>query len=116
MAATYEPNPAAATDRDRVRFLIGDTDTSDAQIEDEEIEWLLTEEENVYLAAARALSGLHARWSSLGKGVIEKQTSRLRIRRGFDENASAAIAARIAELRKRGASDTISSPKVFKVL
>ena len=52
MSATYD-NPSASS-KDAVRFLIRDTDTTVALVTDEEIEWLLTQEANVYMAAYAA--------------------------------------------------------------
>lgn len=52
MAATYDVT--LATDRDWVRFLINDRVTAKAVLQDEEIDALLVEEGNKYLAAARA--------------------------------------------------------------
>ncbi len=52
MTWTYSGDPAS-TARDAVRFLIGDTDTTDQQISDEEVNWLITENgNNVYLAGS----------------------------------------------------------------
>lgn len=62
MTWTYSGNPAGS-DRDKVRFLIGDTDTTDQQMSDEEIAWLLTEYPSVYLAAANAAEQLVARYA-----------------------------------------------------
>lgn len=61
MSWTY--NPALATDRDRVRFLIGDTDTNDQQLQDEELTWVLTQRSDVYLAAADACRALQAKYA-----------------------------------------------------
>lgn len=49
MAWTYSGDPSSGS-RDQVRFLIHDTDTSDQLLQDEEIDWVLTERPNVYLA------------------------------------------------------------------
>lgn len=61
MAWTY--SSALSTNRDRVRFLIGDTDTNDQQLQDSEIDWVLTQEGNVYLAAAKSCQALAAKYS-----------------------------------------------------
>jgi len=61
---SWSYSAALATDKDRVRFLIGDTDTNDQQLQDEEITWLLTQRSNFTLAAAdgaRALAAKYAR-------------------------------------------------------
>jgi len=51
MTCTYSGNPADS-DLDAVRFLLQDTDCSNNIFEDEEIAWTLTEEANIYTAAA----------------------------------------------------------------
>jgi hypothetical protein len=59
---SYSGNPASS-DRDQVRFLIGDTNTNDQLVTNEEIDWALTEG-GPYTAAAisaRAISALFAR-------------------------------------------------------
>jgi hypothetical protein len=50
---SYSGDPKASP-KDAVRFLISDTDSGTQLISDEEIEYLLEEESNQYLAAARA--------------------------------------------------------------
>lgn len=52
-------------DRDKVRFLIGDTCANDAQVTDEEIAFALTEHPTINLAAARVLRAMAAKWSRL---------------------------------------------------
>ena len=68
MTWTYGGAPgitSAATRRDAVRLLVGDTDTTDQQITDEEITFALSQgSDDVYVAGAvicRALSGKYAR-------------------------------------------------------
>lgn len=41
MTWTYTGDPSVST-RDQIRFLIGDTDSTDPLLQDEEIEWTLT--------------------------------------------------------------------------
>lgn len=60
MSATYSGNPSNSK-KDAVRFLIGDDETEqgtnkviDPQISDQEISWILTQENNVFMAAAMA--------------------------------------------------------------
>ena len=53
MAFTYSGDPADSQ-LDTVRFLISDIDPDDPLLQDEEISWLLTENPNVYRAAAEA--------------------------------------------------------------
>jgi len=51
------------TDKDKVRFYIGDTDTNDQLLQDEEINFLLTETSNILLAASHAAKALAAKFS-----------------------------------------------------
>lgn len=123
MTATYDSS--LPTNKDHVRFLIGDiTPSTDALLSDEEISAVLTEETAngisgqalKYFAAARCLSALYTLWSSKGKGIVEKQVSRLRVKRGIDASAAQSLEARISELRKRGAFLLSPSAKTFKSL
>jgi hypothetical protein len=114
LTATYDP--ALSTDRDWVRLLVNDTDDADAKLENEEIDALLVEEANKYLAAAAALEVLYTRWASAGEGVMEKMVDEMRIKRGVDSPAAEALQARIDSLRAKGARKTSTSPAVFKVL
>lgn len=57
MPWTYTGNPGSS-EKDMVRFLIADTNTSRQLVQDEEIEWLLTQEMNVYMAAAACCRSL----------------------------------------------------------
>ena len=70
MTFTYV-GPATA-DRDKVRFLIQDTDSTAPHMTDEEIAWLLTEWADVYDAAANAadiLAGQYAHKADYSKSV-----------------------------------------------
>ena len=64
MTWTYSGNPGAST-LDEVRFLIQDTDTNDQQLQDEEINYLITANGDPYGAAVAACSALLARLASL---------------------------------------------------
>lgn len=106
MTATYtETHP---TDKDHVRFLVGDTDTSAAKLTDEEITSVLDEQEvggkaKKYFAAADCLDTLRTMWSSKGAGEVEKQVEDLRLKHGIDQSAAKALEQRISWLRTRGA-------------
>lgn len=66
MTATYSGDPSSSG-ADEVRFLLGDTDTTQAKLSDAEIAFLLTEWENPYLAAAAGadqLAATAAQWIS----------------------------------------------------
>lgn len=55
MAQNYEVESLATNTTYQVRFLIGDTNVASGMaLEDEEIEWLLSTEANIYMAAAAA--------------------------------------------------------------
>lgn len=78
MTWTYSLDPSSS-DKDAVRFLIGDTCFDAQQLQDEEIDWVLTEEPNVYLAGARcasSISGLYAKKADKSVGDLRiKYTS-----------------------------------------
>lgn len=54
MAQTYTVEDIATDETYQVRFLVGDTNLDAMVLQDEEIDWLLTQEANVYMAAAAA--------------------------------------------------------------
>lgn len=82
-----------ATEMDRVRFLIRDTDTDRQLFQDEEIDWLLTTEDNIYKAAATLCDQLVASRS----GVSSKKISEFSIT--YDTKVYQQLA---ASLRARG--------------
>lgn len=49
-----------------VRFRIGDTDTNDAQLQDEEIQMLISTNRNRITAAAAAAAAISAKYSRFG--------------------------------------------------
>lgn len=61
MTWTYS-NPAAS-DKDAVRFLVGDTDTSDQLVSNEEIEYTLEEFPDTYLAAASVAESIASKFA-----------------------------------------------------
>ncbi len=62
MAWTYSGDPADS-DRDALRFCIGDTDTGDQQMNDAELDFLLTQKGSVAGAAVEAVRKLIAKYS-----------------------------------------------------
>lgn len=59
---TYDPT--LAKDTDKVRYLVGDTDDDDLMLEDTEIKFLLTlENDNLFEAAARACETIAAKFA-----------------------------------------------------
>jgi hypothetical protein len=89
-------DPSLGTDRDWVRLLIGDRDIESAKLQDEEINALLREEPNKYLAAARAGELI---LGSRG-GVTMKTVSDLSIMYG--DSPTSSYRAHINVLRQRG--------------
>ena len=64
MTWTYNPTSLSTSALFRVRFLCGDTDTTDQQVQDEEITFALAKENNVEdLAAALVCEHLAAKFS-----------------------------------------------------
>jgi predicted membrane-bound mannosyltransferase len=59
---SYTGNPATS-DRDAVRFLVGDTDDRDQLVADEEIAWALTDQTAVRAAAAVVCETIAARFA-----------------------------------------------------
>lgn len=62
MTWSYSGNPASS-DKDAVRFHVGDTNPSDPLVSDEEIAFALTQEPNVDLAAAYICEAIAAQLS-----------------------------------------------------
>lgn len=62
MTWTYSGNPASS-DRDAVRFTVGDTDTTDQLITNEEIAYLLTIHNGVGMASVGAARAIAAKFS-----------------------------------------------------
>lgn len=63
MTWSYSGNPASS-DKDKVRFLIGDTDTTDQLLSNEEIDYTIAEAGSIYQAAhdsAYAVASTYAR-------------------------------------------------------
>jgi hypothetical protein len=56
-------DPTLATTRDQVRFYVGDTDDDNLLLTDPEVEFLLTEEPDVKLAAADAANVIAAKFA-----------------------------------------------------
>lgn len=63
MSITYSGDPAYS-DRDAVRFLLNDTSTSTGRLSDTEIEWLLSQWSNPYLAAAQGARKIAATYTT----------------------------------------------------
>lgn len=108
MAGTYTYDAALGSNKDWVRWLIGETDTDASVIADEEILAVLTEETATgqalkYYAAARCLAVLKNRWAKSGDGIVSKRVGDLSRQFGIDAQAGTSVDSLIAEYRKRGA-------------
>ena len=69
---TWSYNDQLATDKDKVRALIGDTNENSQQVTDEAIAvWLSQTGDNVYLAASLAARGLSASYSRRSEVKID---------------------------------------------
>lgn len=80
MAWTYSQDPTSSK-KDEVRFLIGDTDSRDPLLQDEEILYLLTMG-GVFMAAILASESISAKFSRLADvkvGELAKQASQMAI-------------------------------------
>lgn len=64
MSWSYSGNPSSSS-RDKVRFLIGDTDSTDQLLTDAEVDYTLTVYTDAYLAGAMCSDVLAAKWSRL---------------------------------------------------
>jgi hypothetical protein len=67
MTATYSFDPSTSS-KDAVRFLVQDTDVVTAgvvRLQDEEINWVLSQQSNVFLAAAECADAIAAYWAKI---------------------------------------------------
>lgn len=70
MSWSYSGDPSNST-RDAVRFLIGDTDTNDQQLSNEELDYLLTTySSDKYAAAIAAVRALIAKFARLADKAV----------------------------------------------
>lgn len=93
--------------RDQVRFLAGQTSTSDVElVTDEEIAWALTAEGGIYLAAASVCDALSGRY---GTRVTEKKIGAMSLVYGGKVGSrSNEFRERAATLRRRAALASVS--------
>lgn len=70
MSWTYSSNPAYSA-KDQVRFLIGDTDSNDPLLDDQEIAWVLSKYNNSPInAAIRCCESVVAKFSRLANEAV----------------------------------------------
>ena len=74
MAWSYSGDPSSSP-RDQVRFLIGDTDETDPQLQDAEVDHLLASGAGALAAAVAACAALSAKYSRM----VSKSTGRLSV-------------------------------------
>ena len=102
MAFTYV---APTSDRDKVRFLIGDTVSDEAHFQDEEITYLLTTWVNVFdaaIAAAEILAGRYAHRSNYSRSVGDLSIS--------EQYGSSATEFRSLAMSLRAQRDRLATP------
>jgi hypothetical protein len=78
MSWSYSGNPGSSS-LDEVRFLIGDTDTSDQLLSNEELNWIIAQEPDTYSAAITAVVRLisqASREAQISKSVGDLSISR----------------------------------------
>ncbi len=117
MSATFDPT--LATDRDYVRLLIGDTVVATAQLQDETIDALIAKSPTlgVFCIAAEAAELIIARWDAKAEGVIEKQVSKLRLRRSETGGMLEDYRKHVDRLRERCAElSFVNRPAIFKIV
>lgn len=80
MAWTYNASPGTSTASarlDAVRYFVGDTDTTDQQMQDAEVTFCLAQAaDDVYLAASIAASSLSAKYGRLVDTVLDNSNVR----------------------------------------
>lgn len=85
MPWTYGGDPSANS-RDKVRFLIGDTDTNNQLLQDAEIQFLLSEwNSNAYVSAAHACDALAAKFAA--KSDYSRSVGELSLSTQFGQQA-----------------------------
>jgi len=120
MSATY--NSTLPTDKDHVRFLVGDTDITSPQFQDEEISAILSDETPAggkaakYFAAAYLLSTLVTSSVTSGHGVMDIRLSSLAINLGMSQAGIGAIQDRIKWLETRGRHIQLGATPVVRGL
>lgn len=95
MTWTYSGDPSAS-DRDKVRFLVGDTQTADQLVTDEEIAWLLSEASGVYPAAVMACESIAAQFARLADTQVDDGRVSLSQRAKGYRDLAATLRSRVA--------------------
>jgi hypothetical protein len=108
MAKTFDEG--LATDKDWVRFAIGDFIVATAVLDDDTINAVLGLELNKWLAAASCAQSIAAK----GKGLASKKVEDLQLT--WEDNADSAYARLIADLKEEGALQLMERPRHMFVL
>ncbi len=101
MAWTYDSS--LSNDKDRVRFLVGDVDTNAQLVQDEEIQWVLSQEANVYMAAASVAETIARKIQAGGFDTLKVGETSISLKRAQD------LLALSTRLRKRGSTHMLPS-------
>lgn len=94
---TFSYDPTLPTDRDWVRFIIGDRVVETASLDDGEIDAVLAQEANKYLAAARCGRIILARGRG---GVTSKSVDGLSL--SYDSSPEGAYGKHLTEIHQKG--------------
>lgn len=105
MSWSYSGDPSTS-DRDKVRYLIGDTDATDQQESNEEIAWLLTIQSDPFLAAALACEMLVSRYARL----VDKTVGDLSISYSQRQDAYRKQADKLRQEAALTTASTIAAP------
>jgi len=97
---SWSYNPGLEKPLDQVRFLVGDTKIAKQLVQDEEINWALKQEHNIYMAAASVADKL----ATESRGLRSRTTGSLS--RTFGPEF---WTARASDLRKRGSTHQVLS-------
>jgi hypothetical protein len=106
MTWTYNPE-SIGTDLAKVRLLVGDTDTSDQQLTDEEIQFFIDGEQTIYMAAYRCALALVAEYAR----KVDKEMGDLKILAAQRHRQYLQLA---AELKKKNVPGIPSAGGVYQ--
>lgn len=104
MKVTFDAS--LATDRDWVRLECGDWVDGSMVLADQTIDYILSEEPNKYLAAARCCELILAHRSKARGGLVEKEVDELRVRYSAGSSEDD-YRKHITWLREKGAEKTL---------
>lgn len=97
-----------STDKNKVRFLVGDTDTNDQLVSDEEIAYALTVNSNPFSASAIIARSIQSKFSRLADTSIEFVAVK------YSQKAKA-YAALVKDLESAASEQDLPDPSVFGI-